>query len=72
MVRIPFTGSDRDTAILLLAAAEDLGLDRSVVRTYEGGFDVPDEVHEKAFGKKRTRAKKSTESGEGEGNKELS
>jgi hypothetical protein len=42
-------GLHSDNAILLLAAAEELGLDASVVRTSTtGGFDVPKEVAEKA------------------------
>jgi hypothetical protein len=38
----------RDNAVLLLAAAQELGLDPGVVRTYEGGFGAPDEVLDKA------------------------
>jgi hypothetical protein len=38
----------RDNAVLLLAAAEELGLEPGVVKTYEGGFGAPDEVLEKA------------------------
>jgi hypothetical protein len=38
----------RDNAVLLLAAAEELGLNPGVVRTYEAGFGAPDEVLEKA------------------------
>jgi hypothetical protein len=51
--------------VLLLAAAEDLGLDQSVVKTYEGGFTVPKEVHEKAFPPKHSGRKKKSESEEG-------
>jgi len=66
-VPIPFD-KPRDQATLLLAAAEDLGLDASVVRTYEGGFLVPQEVNDKAFPKepeRPKRAKKKSESEEG-------
>jgi hypothetical protein len=52
-----------DNAILLLAAAQELGLDPGVVATTSDGvFSVPQEVVEKAgLGKsKRTAAKKAT------------
>jgi hypothetical protein len=49
-----------DNAVLLLAAAEELGLPASVVRTTREGFVVPSEVHEKAFGEKKSPAKKAT------------
>lgn len=40
---------DRDSAVLLLAAAEELGLSADVVRTTSlGHFLVPEEVAEKA------------------------
>lgn len=42
-----------DTATLLLAAAEELGLDAGVVRTAEGKFVVPKDVNDKAFPTKR-------------------
>lgn len=62
-VEIPFGENNRDTAVLLLAAADDLGLDRSVVRTKNGAFVVPEEVNEQAFGKpepaKKAPAKKA-------------
>lgn len=38
----------RENAVLLLAAAEELGLEPGVVATYEGGFGAPDEVLKKA------------------------
>lgn len=47
-VRVLFDDNSRDNAVLLLAAAEELGLPPSAVRTSEGGFEVPDEVAEKA------------------------
>lgn len=40
-------GKDRDTARALLAAADDLGIDRMVVRTANGGFVVPDAVYDR-------------------------
>lgn len=68
-VKVPI---NRDNAILLLAAARELGLDSGVVRTAptEGEFTVPQEVADKAgFGKddkaqskapaKKTAAKKT-------------
>lgn len=59
-VEVPFDDNATDTAVLLLAAAEDLGLDPHVVRTYEGAFVVPKEVHDKAFPPaKKAAAKKS-------------
>lgn len=61
-VEVQFGDNPADTAVLLLAAAEDLGLDPSVVGTREGAFVVPSEVHDKAFGKnepKKTAAKKT-------------
>lgn len=39
----------RDNAILLLAAAEKLGLHASVVRTTDEGFTVPEDVYNEAF-----------------------
>lgn len=47
-VEVPFGDSAQDTAVLLLAAAEELDLDASVVRTGEGTFFAPSEVVEKA------------------------
>jgi outer membrane biosynthesis protein TonB len=45
---IPFGPNPRDTATLLLAAAEELGVGQESVRTVEGGFRVPEEVAAKA------------------------
>jgi hypothetical protein len=42
------TSTTPDNAVLLLAAAADLGLDKSVVRTRFGNLTAPDEVFEKA------------------------
>jgi len=58
-VEVPFEKKPSDQATLLLAAAEELGLDPSVVQTYEGGFLVPQEVHDKAYPPKRKSKKKS-------------
>jgi hypothetical protein len=56
-VEVPFEGSVRDQATLLLAAAEDLGQDQQqVVQTRTGAFYVPQEVADKAFGKGKTQA----------------
>lgn len=55
-VRVAFSANNQETATLLLAAAEDLDLDASVVRTEEGNFVVPEEVSDKAFGKGKTEA----------------
>lgn len=41
-----------DNAILLLAAAEELGLPPEVVRSTTEGFEAPDEVVQKAFAHK--------------------
>lgn len=60
-VEVPFGSDPSEQATLLLAAAEDLGLDQAVVGTQEGAFLVPQEVHDQAFGKttKKAAAKKS-------------
>jgi hypothetical protein len=61
LVEVPYGENAADTATLLLAAAEDLDLDQSVVKTSEGGFLVPSEVNDKAFppkAAKKTAAKK--------------
>lgn len=47
-VYVPYGDSAADTAVTLLAAAEDLGLDAGVVGTTEGGFLVPKEVADKS------------------------
>lgn len=41
-------GRSKEQAIKLLAAADKLGLDKSVVRTTTGGYFVPEEVAEEA------------------------
>ena len=64
-VEVPFDDSPSDQATLLLAAAEDLGLDADVVKTYEGGFSVPSEVNDKAYPPKKRAASKKSESKEG-------
>lgn len=67
-VEVDFDDDPGKQATLLLAAAEDLGLDPSEVRTSGGGFVVSQEVHDKAFGKKKAPAKKAAAKDEGEGN----
>lgn len=48
-VKVPYGEDAQETATLLLAAAEELGLDAYVVRTSSDGvFYVPDEVASKA------------------------
>jgi hypothetical protein len=47
-VEVPYGENAQETATLLLAAAEELDLDQSVVRTTEGAFSVPPEVADKA------------------------
>jgi hypothetical protein len=62
-VEVLFNDNPSEQATLLLAAAEDLGLDPGVVGTTEGAFVVPQEVHDKAFGSpepEKKTAKKST------------
>jgi hypothetical protein len=46
-VLVPFGENPGETATLLLAAAEELGLGQSVVRTSDAGFLVPEEVAKK-------------------------
>lgn len=60
-VDINYSANNQETATLLLAAAEDLGLDQAVVRTAEGKFVVPQEVADKAFGKGKTEAPDTAE-----------
>lgn len=62
-VDVPFDDKPSDQAVLLLAAAEDLGLDPSVVRTTEGGFSAPKEVHDKAYPPKKTAKKSESKEG---------
>jgi hypothetical protein len=67
-VEVPFSGENTgDDAVLLLAAAEELGFGQSAVRTTAGAFVVPEEVRDKAFAKdepeeapKKAPAKKTT------------
>jgi hypothetical protein len=47
-VEVQFGDKPGDTAVLLLAAAETLGLEQSVVKTGTGVFIVPPEVAEEA------------------------
>lgn len=47
-VTVPFAGKAQENATLLLAAAEDLDQDVSVVRTSGGAFIVPQDVADKA------------------------
>jgi hypothetical protein len=47
-VEVPFEGQAKDRAILLLAAAEDLGKDPQAIQTRTGSFYVDPEVAEKA------------------------
>lgn len=58
-VEVEFNDKNQENAVLLLAAAEDLGLDASVIQTTEGKFLVPQEVYDKAFGKTPEKKKKS-------------
>ncbi len=48
MTDVYLEGRGADKAVLLLAAAEDLDLDPSVVRTTTKGYLVPEEVADKA------------------------
>jgi hypothetical protein len=45
---VKVSGASQDNAVLLLAAAEELGLDPHVVVVEGDGFRVPKEVAEKA------------------------
>jgi hypothetical protein len=65
MAEVPFDKKPSDQATLLLAAAEELGLDPSVVQTYEGGFLVPQEVYDTAYPPPKKKSKKKSESEEG-------
>jgi hypothetical protein len=47
---VPFEGEARDRAVLLLEAAEKKDLPASSVQTTLGGFLVPEEVEQEAFG----------------------
>lgn len=57
LVEVPFDGQAGDKATLLLAAAEELDLPASVVRTGSGKFLVPAEVEKKAFGERKSSDK---------------
>lgn len=46
-VKVPY-GKGAENATLLLAAAEEMDMDPSVVRTTSYGFEVPEEVAKKA------------------------
>lgn len=47
-VDVDFDDNPQEQAVLLLAAAEEAGHPAESVRTREGGFTVPAEVHKKA------------------------
>lgn len=61
-VEVPFGEKPGDTATLLLAAAQELGLDASVVRTRPTKrlFIVPEEVSERAFGAREDEGEDKT------------
>ena len=61
-VEVPFGDEPGEQATLLLAAAEELGLDPDVVRTSEGAFVVPSEVNDKAYPPKKSKKSESKES----------
>lgn len=44
----PAAGTSQETALALFDAADKLGLDSSVVRSSDGGFEVPQAVADKA------------------------
>jgi hypothetical protein len=48
MTDVEIEGRSKEQAIVLLAAAKDLGLSTSVVRTTTTGYLVPEEVAKKA------------------------
>lgn len=50
----------KDNAVLLLAAADELGIPRHVIRTTRQGFTAPDEVLAKAFGEKKQARRSSS------------
>lgn len=62
-VEVEFGDDPGEQAVLLLAAAEELGLEQSVVRTGSRVFVVPEEVRDKAFStepeEKKAPAKKA-------------
>lgn len=60
---VEIVGRSRDNAILLIAAARELGLDETEIRTTSGGYLVPDAIAEHAFpteAPKKAPAKKTT------------
>lgn len=65
--QVEVEGRTEENAVRLLAAAEDLGLSKHVVKSTSDGFVVPKEVHDKAFGngddeKKKSAARSSSKS----------
>lgn len=58
-VKVPFNGKASENAVLLLAAAEQLDLDPSVVETTSGAYLVPQEVKDKAFEEKKSEDTKA-------------
>lgn len=46
--KVYIKGQNHDTAVLLLAAAEELDQNVSLVRTVDGGFSVPADIADKA------------------------
>jgi len=60
-VTVPYDDNSTDNAVLLLAAAEELGLGSDAVKTTEGAFLVPKEVRDRAFRQEEKKpAKKAT------------
>lgn len=62
-VEVPFGEKPGDTATLLLAAAQELGLNSSLVQTRPTKhlFVVPEEVYERAFGSREDEREDKTE-----------
>lgn len=58
-VKIPFGDKNGETAVLLLAAAEDLGLDPAEVRATTGAFVVSEEIANAAGLGEKKPAKKA-------------
>lgn len=73
-VEVEFDENPQDQAVLLLAAAEELDQDPSVVRTTGSGFLVPEDVAKKAnsaaFKKKQKAAGSESSDSEGSESKE--
>ena len=60
LVEVPFGEKPSETAVLLLAAAEELDLGADEVRTTTGAFIVPKKIADQAgFGEKKQPAKKA-------------